>query len=97
MSVNGSANSNNIEMMLQAFSEDNMQYYTPTWQHKLSSAIKTDKLPYYNVKNDKFYYYDRSNDNMCEIGNSNDFIKWIKENYSIDITESDLNYIAHIK
>ena len=60
MAVDKSVNINDIEMILQAFVENKRQSFVPTSTQKMSKAIKTPYIPFWDCKNHKLIYYDNS-------------------------------------
>lgn len=73
MSVNKSVNINDIEMVLQAFVEDKMQHFVPTSNKKISKAIKTPYIPFWDCKKRKLIYYDNSLSQYFDIECNNNY------------------------
>ena len=74
-STGNEANTNDIEMILQAFVDNKMQYYTHTKKHSISKAIRSPWIEY-------IYYNDRD----AELGGYNFRVDskkktWYKETY----------------
>jgi hypothetical protein len=86
----GLPSANDIEMILQAFSENEKQYYTKTPKTKsgdksyLSKSIKNPILIFTTDKDNEgeatYYRYDRILNDYIEIGNFNDVQDFIRKN-----------------
>jgi hypothetical protein len=90
----GCANTNTIEMILQAHVENTYQYFsitpkrsdiTPFTKYSVSKAIKLPYDVYYNSNDKHFYYLDQNINEYVQIGESSDDVDlYIKENYNED-------------
>ena len=87
MKANGEALPNDIEMILQAFSENAWQYFVHSGGNHLSKAIKSKQIGYAHYicidkkKNqwvfEQYYYWDRDLEEWITIGDRNAFNQWI--------------------
>lgn len=94
MAVNGSASSNDIEMMIEAQLTNKYQMFSPKifWGNVVtpcSAAIRLKEKPYYNKKDDCFYSYTWSKFSL--IGDKNALLLWIENTYGIKASSCEEN------
>ncbi len=94
MWMEGYASANDIEMVLEAFLTDEIQYYVPYGRdQKVSSAIKSGANVYVNKTTGVVMYYEFDPE-LCEfieIGDAEQYQKWVLNKYNILLNLGDLN------
>ena len=94
MWMEGYASSNDIEMVLQAFIDDEIQYFVPFGKKQhISKAIKSGDNVYVNKSDgtEKYYRFDYSKHEFSLIGDANAYKTWVETNYGITLDIGALN------
>lgn len=94
MWMEGYASSNDIEMVLQAFIDDEIQYFVPFGKKQhISKAIKSGDNVYVNKSDGtvKYYQFDYSKHEFSLIGDANAYKTWVETNYGIILDIGALN------
>lgn len=94
MWMEGYASANDIEMVLQAFIDNKIQFFVPYGKKQhISKAIKSGANVYVNKSDGivKYYQFDYSKYEFILIGDADAYKNWIEINYGITLDIGDLN------
>ena len=92
----GLLRSNDIEMILQAYCDNQKQYFKPEFdkENEVSKAIKENNNNIYLDKyNKEFVIYDVESRTTNSIGDAYAYQTYLKDNYGINIDISDLEQV----
>ena len=100
MFVNGSANSNDVEMMLEAHCTNKYQLFAPKilWGNIVepcSTALNFPTIVYYKNDEKKFYLYNYTSFKIIVDGSKKAYLDWLKNEYRIDV-QSCNNYVDEL-
>lgn len=92
----GLVRANDIEMILQAYCDNQRQYFRPEFnkQNEVSKAIKENNNNIYLDKyNKEFVIYDSVLRTTTSIGDAHVYQKFLKDNYGINVTITELEKV----
>lgn len=92
----GKVRANDIEMVLQAYCENEKQYFRPEFDKNnyVSKAIKQNSNNIYlDRTNNNFVIYNPSTKKMTQIGDVTAYKSWLYDNCKINVSVDDLNNV----